>query len=267
MELKSSEKASVTSKQKSTSRDNISVRYHKIFDYSLTKEEAVKWQYKNQKTVVKGDKSKTRLQREKYSQKKLKIAKKSATLLSKIPTVLFVGVTGSLAMMNADKNSDIDLLIITRKNTLWTTRALVYGLLRVMCYQLRKPEQKNEKDKLCLNMWLDETSLVWEKKDRNIYTAHEIAQIVPLINKSNIYEKFLFENKWILNYWPNAVTEQSIKYAVNRNNTNILEKIAFKLQYFYMKSKITTEVITPHMAIFHKNDWGAKVLNKLIGFR
>ena len=90
------------------------------------------------------------------------------------------------------KNSDIDLLIITRKNMLWTTRALVYGVLKVMGYQLRKPEQKSEKDKLCLNMWLDETSLVWDRKDRNIYTGHEIAQIVPLINKKNIYEKFLF---------------------------------------------------------------------------
>ena len=270
MELKSSKQASVTSKQtpvvskqKSTSIDNISVRYHKIFDYSLTKEEAVKWQYKNQKTVVKGGKSETRLQREKYSQKKLKIAQKAVMLISKVPTVLFVGVTGSLAMMNADKNSDIDLLIITRKNMLWTTRALVYGILLVMGYQLRKPEQENEKDKLCLNMWLDETSLVWDKKDRNIYTAHEIAQIVPLINKNNIYERFLYKNIWIISYWPNAVTVRSIKYVVRGNNVNILEKIAFKLQYLYMKSKITTEIITPYMAIFHKNNWGKVVMNKL----
>ncbi len=272
MELKSSEQTPVSRKQKSASIDNISARYHKIFDYSLTKEEAVRWQYKYSLTTPrqsshsiedKSKKSKRRIQREWYSQQKLKIAKKSAKLISKIPSVLFVGVTGSLAMMNAEKNSDIDLLIITRKNMLWTTRALVYGVLKVMGYQLRKPEQKSEKDKLCLNMWLDETSLVWDRKDRNIYTGHEIAQIVPLINKKNIYEKFLFENKWILNYWPNAVTIQSIKYIAHRNNINILEKIFFKLQYLYMKNKITTEIVTLNKAIFHKNDWGMTVKSKL----
>ena len=54
-------------------------------------------------------------------------------------------------------------------------------------------------------MWLDESDMVWQRKDRNIYTAHEIAQIVPLINKDKTYEKFLSHNRWILDFWPNAV--------------------------------------------------------------
>lgn len=245
--------------------DDVAVRYHKIFDYKLTKEEAVKWQYKKQKTVVKGGKSNARLQREKYSQKKLKIAKKASELISKIPTVLFVGVTGSLAMMNADKNSDIDLLIITRKNTLWTTRVLVYFVLRTMHFALRKPQDKNERDALCLNMWLDETSLVWGRKDRNIYTAHEIAQIVPLTNKNNIYERFLFENKWILKYWPRAVEIRNLKLEIGNLNKkrNLIERLSFFIQYLYMKNKITTEIVTSNKAIFHKNDWGRVVIQKL----
>ena len=111
------------------SNDNISVRYHKIFDYVLTKEEFFKWQYKNQKILVSDIKSRSQLQREKYSESKLQIAKRASKLISKVPTVLFVGITGSLAMMNADKDSDIDLIIITKRNTLWTTRMLVYGIL------------------------------------------------------------------------------------------------------------------------------------------
>ncbi|MFZ3301452.1 MAG: hypothetical protein WA152_01915 [Microgenomates group bacterium] len=249
------------------SNDDVAVRYHKIFDYKLTKEEAVRWQYKQNLSSAEGknQKSERRLQREKYSKKKLEIAKNASELISKIPTVLFVGITGSLAMMNADKNSDIDLLLITKKNMLWTTRVLVYFVLRTMHYVLRKPQDKNERDALCLNMWLDETSLIWDRKDRNIYTAHEIAQIVPLVNKNNTYERFLFLNKWILNYWPNAVEIKKSKTQIKRfkSEINILEKIAFKLQYIYMKSKITTEIITPHTAIFHKNDWGKVVMKKL----
>lgn len=265
MELRSSEQTPVAKKQSLTSLKNISVRYHNIFDYKLTKDEAVKWQYKKQRTVVSGIKNKSRLQREKYSEKKLEIAKRASKLISKVPTVLFVGITGSLAMMNASKNSDIDLIVITKSNFLWTTRFLVYFLVLVSGFSLRKPDQKNEKDKLCLNMWLDQTSLVWEKKDRNIYTAHEIAQIVPLVNKENIYEIFLSRNKWALDYWPNVV---SIKKGIYHNQkskhkTNVVERLLFFVQFQYMKNKITTEIVTRNKAIFHKNNWGKVVISKL----
>lgn len=257
------------------SNENTTVKYHDIFDFKLTKEEAVKWQFKKQKIVVSGKKNKGRIQREKYSQKKLKIAKKASKLISKIPTVLFVGITGSLAMLNSGRDSDIDLMIITKNNCLWTTRLLVYGLLRVTGYELRKPKLDNEKNMLCINLWMDESDLIWDKKDRNIYTAHEIAQIVPIFNKNKTYEKFINLNKWILNYWPNSTevnSNKDIKILSERKNNHfisinfiswIIEKISFRIQYLYMHKKITREVVTPARAIFHPNDWGKVIMNKL----
>jgi len=245
-------------------------KYHNIFDYKLTKAELIKWRYRTEKlnfVNITNKKSKTRLEREKYSKSKLIIAKKAAKLISKIPLVKFIGVTGSLAMMNAKRESDIDFIIITKKGFLWLTRLSVYFELRFMNYDLRIAGQTNEKDKLCLNMWLDESDLIWNKKDRNVYTAHEIAQIVPLINKNNTYEKFLWQNRWILQYWPYAV---SIKpYAIENikhkayNIKQLIESFAYFIQYQYMKSKITREVITSTRAIFHPNDWGRFVLKKL----
>ena len=122
-------------------------------------------------------------------------------------------------------------------------------------------------------MWLDESDLIWDKADRNIYTAHEIAQIVPLINKDNVYEKFLYLNKWILLYWPNSVkikdlgskmydAKNLISYILYLI-TRLLENVTYRLQYQYMKSKITREIITPTRAIFHPNDWGKVVIKKL----
>jgi predicted nucleotidyltransferase len=249
---------------------SVSVKYHDIFGYKLTKEEAIKWQYKNQKITIIGIKNKLRLQREKYSQKKLKIAKKASELISKIPTVLFVGITGSLAMMNADKNSDIDLMIITKKNTLWVTRIMVYLVLRIMNYELRNPNTKKEKDKLCMNLWLDEQDLIWDKRDRNIYTAHEIAQIIPLVNKNNIYEKFLYLNRWILNYWPKAVKIRGYLEKMMSPDSSLLSSflhilniVCFKLQHLYMKPKMTREIVAPTHAIFHPNNWGEVVIKKL----
>ena len=260
-----------------SSQFKVSVKYHDIFDFKLTEEEAVKWQFRNQKTVVSGKKNKGRLQREKYSRSKLIIAKKAAKLISKIPTVLFVGITGSLAMMNSANESDIDLMIVTKKNSLWTTRVLVYALLLLASYELRKPKQDSEKNMLCINLWIDESDLVWSKNDRNIYTAHEIAQIVPIFNKNKTYEKFISLNKWILNYWPNSIkvnSNKDIKILSERKTNHFIsanfisrtiEKISFKIQYLYMHKKITREVVTPTRAIFHPNDWGKKVITLLKG--
>lgn len=276
----------------------LSLLYHNIFDYPLTSTELFIWSTglkcqitndkcqiinKNNFYFIKGRQNivKTRLQNKKYSQKKLLIAKKASILISKIPTVLFVGVTGSLAMMNADKDSDIDLMIITKANTLWTTRLYCYIIIWLNGYKTRHPKSKLEKDKLCINLWLDESDLIWEKKDRNIYTAHEIAQIIPLINKQNIYEIFLQKNKWILDFWPNSVDAKyigrSISYIgktktqytirlhhyVGNIRYTFIEKLAYTIQYWYMKSKISREIVTPTRAIFHPNDWGKVVLSKL----
>ena len=269
----------------------LSIGYHNIFNYPLTKFDLDKWytKLKNSKTqkfkivqtnnfhFINGRQNiiTKRLENERYSKEKFKIAKNAAKLISKIPTVKFVGVTGALAMNNAGRNSDIDLMVINSQNMLWTTRLLVYFLLIPSPYSPRRPRIRSERDRLCLNMWLDENDLVWDKKDRNIYTAHEIAQIVPLVNKNKTYEKFLYLNRWILDFWPNAVEakyiERSISY-IGKTKTqytiyNILytfvEKLAFKLQYLYMKSKITREVISKTRAIFHPNDWGKVVFQKL----
>jgi len=245
-----------------------SVRYHNIFDYKLTKEELVKWQYKKEKPSITSTKSKKRLQREKYSKQKLKIAQKASQLIAKIPTVKFVGITGALAMNNANKDSDIDLMIITKSGLLWTTRLFVYLFICLFGIQTRRPKNNLQKDMLCINLWLDEEDMVWDKSDRNLYTAHEIAQIVPLVNKSNAYEKFLRCNRWILNYWPRAVKilrykDIELKVKTQKNFITFFEVLAFNLQYYYMSKKITREIVTPTRAIFHPNDWGKIVLDKL----
>lgn len=259
----------------SKSNSYSSVKYHDIFDYKLTKDELRRWQYKNKKESVSGRKNKGRIQRERHSQEKLRIAKRAANLISKVPTVKFIGITGALAMMNAGKNSDIDLMIITSRGLLWTTRLLSYLVTWLLGYKTRKPKSKIERDNLCLNMWLDESDLVWGKKDRNIYTAHEIAQIVPLVNKYKTYEKFLCLNKWILDFWPRSVNIQNVDlrmmnyesektlFNIQYSIFNSLENIAYKIQYRYMKPKITREVILKTRAIFHPNDWGKLVMTRL----
>lgn len=255
----------------------LSEKYHAIFDFKLVKLDLPKWLAKGDKSTksIKSTKSSTRLKREKISREKLKIAKKACKLLSKIPTVKFVGVTGGLAMLNAGPDSDIDLMIITSKNRLWLTRLWAYYILHTTYYILRKPRSSYQRNALCLNIWMDEDDLVWPKEDRNIYTSHEIAQIIPLVNKDSTYERFLYKNKWILSYWPFAIDLKYMEYRIlylpthktQYTTYNILytffEWLAYKLQYLYMKNKITREVVTPTRALFHPQDWGKVVLDRL----
>lgn len=256
----------------------LAILYHDIFYYPLTKSELSKWTVGKKVKVIRLPKVKVkekdnfyfisesvsniakRISNERTSQKKLLIAKRAGNIIKKVPTVRFVGITGALAMNNADEDSDIDLLIVTYANNLWTTRLLVYIKLLFSDLKPRHPGQSDQKNKLCLNMWLDETDLEINKKHRNVYSAHELAQIIPLINKDKTYERLLLANKWIKDYWPNAVEIPTSKLEIRpKKSLNILEPVFFWLQYKYMKSKLTIEVITATRAFFHPVNWNQKL--------
>ena len=207
--------------------------------------------------------------RKRISKRKIDKAEKAAQILSFLPTIKMIAITGALAMNNANEESDIDFLLITKKGSLWTTRLLVMGLLKIFGIPSRRYGDKRTKDKLCLNIWLDESDLVWSNKNRNIFTSHEISQIVPLINKDNIYETFLSENNWITDFWPNATNaragKQKRENATKRKGLviGLLEALARKAQYQYMENKITRETVTSTRALFHPVDWVSFISLKL----
>ena len=143
-----------------------------------------------------------RKKRERWSRKKLKIAKQVARCLKLIPTIKMVAVTGALAMENSNENDDIDLLIITSKSRLWLTRFLTVILLELVANR-RHPADKEVKDKICLNMFLDEGHLEVPKKEQDLFSAHEVCQLKVLWDKNGIYQKFLKANLWSKKYLAN----------------------------------------------------------------
>lgn len=143
-----------------------------------------------------------RKKRERWSKEKLKIVQKVANWLKLIPTIKMVAVTGALAMENSNKNDDIDLLIITSKNRLWLTRFLTVILLELVAKR-RHPTDKEVKDKICLNMFLDEGHLEVPKKEQDLFSSHEVCQLKVLWDKNGIYQKFLKANLWSKKFLPN----------------------------------------------------------------
>lgn len=275
----------ITAKSTETNRftngELVSVTYHDIFDFPLTVQEMIKWRADDDLTTEVSQLSiigrdgfyflegkegiiYKRTLRKRISERKMVIARKAAKILSLVPLIKMVAVTGSLAMENAGDDGDIDLMVVTESGKLWTGRLISHLLLRALGQKVRRAGEKEQKDKLCLNIWMDEKELSW-KKNRNIYTAHEIAQIVPLVNKDRTYEKLLDSNRWILDFWPYSVKiNRQKKQKVNPGNKyDWFELLAYKIQYSHMKSKITREVITPTRALFHPQDWGKIVISRL----
>lgn len=275
-------------KEKLSDSSRLSVFYHNIFDYPLSESDIENWcigkAYKGAKLkffsiefqdghfFLRGRKKlvATRRKREIFSERKIKIAQKASQILAKIPTVVFVGITGSVAMKNASENSDIDFLIIAKKNTVWFSRGIGLVALIFSSIDLRKYGEKNEQDKLCLNIWLDESAFKWQ--EQNIFTAHEIRQMMPVFDRDGAYMRFVNKNDWVSEFWTGKEVywEDNFKMKNKKNIVlqiveflaKVLDPPAFFLQKVYMKRKITNETIEKHCALFHPEKISGKIVKK-----
>jgi len=143
-----------------------------------------------------------RKKREKWSQKKLKIAFRTARWLKLIPWVQMVAVTGGLSLKNASKDDDIDFLIVAKKNRLWLSRFFSVLLVELMGRR-RRPQDKDFENKICLNMFLDGAHLALPPKERDLFTAHEVIQLRPIWDRNQTYHKFIKANQWVKQFLPN----------------------------------------------------------------
>jgi hypothetical protein len=115
-------------------------------------------------------------------------------LIAFLPFVRMVAVTGSLAMNNTDEGKDIDYMIVTAPNHLWTCRAL-----SLLVARFAKLEGVN----LCPNYLITTKALTLN--ENSLYVAHELTQMIPL-SGMEIYAEMHRLNNWIADYLPNALT-------------------------------------------------------------
>ena len=167
-------------------------------------------------------------------------AEKVARVLSWFPFVRGVAISGSLSKNYADETSDIDLFIITKKNRLWLARTLMH-VLKKFSYLANKQEL------FCMNYFVDEASL--EIEEKNLYTATEIATLLPL-RGINAFKAFYHHNSWGRNFLPNhsmrisyvkdiekSFLKKTIEFLLDNAFGNFIDSILMKITAYRWKQK------------------------------
>ncbi len=261
------------------------IAYADVFDYPLTDEETRRWMISlttsKIATRIPGidrirEGSKTyhllhgrkdilslRANRHRIAQDKWRFVRSVTRSLQWIPTVELIGVTGGLSVDNAKSEDDIDLFFIAHRGTLWMTRLLVTIASEIMGIR-RRPGDHAVADKICLNMFMAEDALGLAPGDRDLFSAHEVLQMVPIWEREGSYRRFLQANEWVKWFLPNAWRD-NVKHResrVRRSSVSVFflmllglcEPLARELQLRYMRRRRTAEVITPGVLRFHPKD-------------
>ena len=220
--------------------------YSSLFSFPLTKDELYRYIISNKKIPISsfekalrqssylvskdgyyalmknGEHIERRKKMQPWVVRKEQKAKKAAQLLSHIPTIYLISLSGSLAAGSARKDDDIDLFIVTQKNTLFITRLVVMILLSLTGLRRRRHE-KNPSNKICLNMWMDTEALSFFRESGDLYTAREIAQTKPIFERKSTYSHFMRSNEWVQKILPHAFSP--LRDPLYKKKTSVWEKL------------------------------------------
>ncbi len=256
-------------------------------------------------------------ERQKISLDKIKKIQPYVRILSLFWQIRLIGLSGSVAMLSAEEEHDVDLFIITAKNRIFTGRFIALLLAELMgvrrSFQKKRGSNRqkigqignirssqspdlrvsdisdssslrySEKDKVCLNLFFDESDLRVPNFKKSEYVAHEILQMKPFdfsqgkpfVQKGDIYSRFIDANKWVFDIFPNARRDyhglkkdfhgnqrKSVFFSLWRSLALILEQVLKSLQLHFINKHKTTEIITGTQLWFHPDDFERKINGK-----
>ncbi|RLD60236.1 MAG: nucleotidyltransferase domain-containing protein [Bacteroidetes bacterium] len=192
--------------------------YYNIFNYPLTADEIrSNIHYKNNGELINGSQLDSLIQKgmvfrfdrfyslndnygeveervrgNKQAEKWMKKARYFSKLISWFPYVRGVSLSGSLSKGYLGEDPDIDYFIITEPGRLWLTRTSLVLFKRVFL--------ANSHKYFCVNYFIDSQNL--ELEEKNIFTATELATLIPVYDEETKRE-FFEKNIWVRDFLPN----------------------------------------------------------------
>ncbi|MEI6326964.1 MAG: hypothetical protein WCO78_02480 [Candidatus Roizmanbacteria bacterium] len=193
--------------------------------------------------------------------RKLSMLRTFFALCRSIPTISMIGLTGSCSINNARPDDDIDLMIITSTGRIFTTR-LIVSCIALLLGLKHARGAKHDPDKVCLNLWLDDSDLAIPSSKVCLYSAREIAQLHVLFDRNNSYDRLLEQNQWVKRYLPNFISSRPVRNTTPLSShhsffthiIDILERVARFFQLKQIKRHLTREYVTDTQLWFHPID-------------
>jgi hypothetical protein len=198
-----------------------------------------------------------RLLGNKLARESMPAARKKAKLIAAFPFVRAVLASGSLSKDYMDEKSDLDFFIIVAKKRVWIARMILVLYKRLFL--------QNSHKLFCINYFIDEEHL--EIEEQNIFTATELASIVPLYSR-RLYDRLMLKNEsWLKNFFPNYRARQTadvmsdsdtslrtiIETVLNAIGGNVLEKICMRLTLAYWRRRYWNELSKEDFEIAFKS--------------
>ncbi|MEN8163276.1 MAG: hypothetical protein ABFS37_04040, partial [Acidobacteriota bacterium] len=118
-------------------------------------------------------------------------ALRRSRLIARFPFVRGVALSGTLSKGVFSRGDDVDFFVITSPGRLWICRVLLMGFKKVFLLNSRRT--------FCINYLVTEDHL--EVPDQNLFTATEIAWLMPTVN-SRLFEQFNDANRWVSKILP-----------------------------------------------------------------
>lgn len=144
-----------------------------------------------------------------YEKEYFRRARVVALWLNLVPFIRMVGLNGSLSRGEAKVTSDIDFLIIARKNRIWTCRMLTTFIVELSGY---RRQGEKEAGMICLNRYQTDDFLCI--LPHNAYHARVFSQLIPLLDIDSTYDKYLKENNWMKRLgWPLKENRSEIRFS------------------------------------------------------
>src|SRR5690606_35692083 len=120
------------------------------------------------------------------------LAHRRGRFLGSRPFVRAVLASGSFSKGYMDENSDLDFFVVTARGRLWIARMLIALYKRIFLLNRHKY--------CCCNYFITEDRL--EIEEKNLFTATELATLVPIFGRS-LYYRLMHANAWVSEYFPN----------------------------------------------------------------
>lgn len=177
---------------------------------------------------------------------KFRKLRRLARVLARLPFVRMVAVCNTLALGHAKPAADLDLLVVSQANRLWSCRLLCVAAAKLLG---GRPSPRRHADRYCLSFYLAEDGLSTERFQSpphgDTYLAAWTSWVLPLYDASGYAQAFADASSWVSERLPQTpwgtatprwrtFARKASALIIEGVWTDGLEKLVEKLQRAYL---------------------------------